>query len=195
MATLTIKQAKELGKELVLGNAIKTKVTTTVQMLYMAHCGGDIKADKPLIALWEQCATDKPTLAVIRSIFNRVTKAVHKELGIDKPAMCVKDSQLVEVQKRGGNGGSGEGSGEGTGEGTGESTGSDGANVMSPTGKALPPIEALAEAIFQVSAFAEECVKVEKNSELANAMINADIALCEIKTKLLEALEPLDQAA
>ena len=186
MATLTIKQAKELGKELVLGNAIKTKVTTTVQTLYMAHCGGDIKAEKPLIALWEQCATDKPTLAVIRSIFNRVTKAVHKELGIDKPAMCVKDSKLVEVQKRGGKGGA---------EGTGEGTGSEGANVMSPTGKALPPIEALAEAIFQVSAFAEECVKLEKNSELANAMINADIALCEIKNKLLEALEPLDQAA
>lgn len=189
MATLTIKQAKDLGQEMVLGTAIKAKVTTTVQMLYMAHCGGDIKADKPLIALLEQCATDKPTLAVIRSIFNRVTKAVHKELGIDKPAMCVKDSKLVEVQKRGGNGG------EGTGEGTGESTGSEGANVMSPTGKALPPIEALAEAIFQVSAFAEECVKVEKNSDLANAMINADIALCEIKSKLLEALEPLDQAA
>jgi len=191
MATLTIKQAKDLGQEMVLGTAIKAKVTTVVQMLYMAHCGGDIKADKPLIALWEQCATDKPTLAVIRAIFNRVTKAVHKELGIDKPAMCVKDSKLVEVQKRGGNGGGA----EGTGEGTGESTGSDGANVMSPTGKALPPIEALAEAIFQVSAFAEECVKVEKNSELANAMINADIALCEIKSKLLEALEPLDQAA
>jgi hypothetical protein len=191
MATLTIKQAKELGQEMVLGTAIKTKVTTIVQTLYTAHCGGDIKADKPLIALWEQCATDKPTLAVIRAIFNRVTKAVHKELGIDKPAMCVKDSKLVEVQKRGGNGGGAEGSGEGSGE----STASDGANVMSPTGKALPPIEALAEAIFQVSAFAEECVKVEKNSDLANAMINADIALCEIKTKLLEALEPLDQAA
>ena len=100
----------------------------------------------------------------------------------------------VEVDGSGGNGGGAEG-GEGTGEGTGESTGSEGANVMSPTGKALPPIEALAEAIFQVSAFAEECVKVEKNSELANAMINADIALCEIKSKLLEALEPLDQAA
>ena len=191
MATLTIKQAKELGQEMVLGTAIKTKVTTIVQTLYTAHCGGDIKADKPLIALWEQCATDKPTLAVIRAIFNRVTKAVHKELGIDKPAMCVKDSKLVEVQKRGGNGGGAEGSGEGSGE----STASDGANVTSPTGKALPPIEALAEAIFQVLAFAEECVKVEKNSDLANAMINADIALCEIKTKLLEALEPLDQAA
>ena len=190
MATLTIKQAKDLGQEMVLGTAIKAKVTTVVQMLYMAHCGGDIKADKPLIALWEQCATDKPTLAVIRSIFNRVTKAVHKELGIDKPAMCVKDGQLVEVQKRGGNGGA-----EGTGEGTGESTGSEGANVMSPTGKALPPIEALAEAIFQVSAFAEECVKVEKDGVLANAMINADIALCEIKSKLMEALESLDQAA
>ena len=185
MATLTIKEARHLGRELVHGSEVKTKVTTVVQTLYTAHCGGDIKADKPLIALWEQCATDKPTLAVIRSIFNRVTKAVHKELGIDKPAMCVKDGKLVEVQKRGGKGGA---------EG-GEGTGAEGANVMTPTGKALPPIEALAEAIFQVSAFAEECVKLEKNSELANAMINADIALCEIKTKLLEALEPLDQAA
>ena len=113
MTTLTIKQAKELGQEMVLGTAIKAKVTTVVQMLYMAHCGGDIKTEKPLIALWEQCATDKPTLAVIRSIFNRVTKAVHKELDIDKPAMCVKDGQLVEVQKRGGKGGEGGEGGEG----------------------------------------------------------------------------------
>ena len=145
MATLTIKQAKELGKELVLGNAIKTKVTTTVQMLYMAHCGGDIKADKPLIALWEQCATDKPTLAVIRSIFNRVTKAVHKELGIDKPAMCVKDSQLVEVQKRGGNGGSGEG-GEGTGEGE---------HVINDKGEAVPTREQTKELLEHLKVLAE----------------------------------------
>ena len=117
MTTLTIKQAKELGQEMVLGTAIKAKVTTVVQMLYMAHCGGDIKTEKPLMALWEQCATDKPTLAVIRAIFNRVTKAVHKELDIDKPAMCVKDSQLVEVQKRGGKGGA-EGGEGGEGEHT-----------------------------------------------------------------------------
>ena len=193
MATLTIKKANQLGAEMVHGTAVKTKVTDAVKATYIKYIDGTTD-QKALVALWEMCATDKPTLAVIRSIFNRVTKAVHKELDIDKPAMCVKDGQLVEVQKRGGNGGGAEG-GEGTGEGTGESTGTDGANVMSPTGKALPPIEALAEAIFQVSAFAEECVKVEKNSELANAMINADIALCEIKSKLLEALEPLDQAA
>ena len=192
MATLTIKKANQLGAEMVHGTAVKTKVTEIVKATYIKYIDG-VTDQKALVALWEMCATDKPTLAVIRSIFNRVTKAVHKELGIDKPAMCVKDGQLVEVQKRGGKGGA-EG-GEGTGEGTGESTGSEGANVMSPTGKALPPIEALAEAIFQVSAFAEECVKVEKNSDLANAMINADIALCEIKSKLLEALEPLDQAA
>jgi hypothetical protein len=117
MTTLTIKQAKKLGQDLVSGTAVKAKVTTTVQTLYTAHCGGDIKADKPLdskslilpetllVALWEQCVTDKPTLAVIRSIFNRVTKAVHKELDIDKPAMCVKNGQLVEVQKRGRKGG------------------------------------------------------------------------------------------
>ena len=188
MATLTIKKANQLGAEMVHGTAVKTKVTDAVKATYIKYIDGTTD-QKALVALWEMCATDKPTLAVIRSIFNRVTKAVHKELGIDKPAMCVKDGQLVEVQKRGGKGGA-----EG-GEGSGESTGSEGANVMSPTGKALPPIEALAEAIFQVSAFAEECVKVEKDGVLANAMINADIALCEIKSKLLEALEPLDQAA
>ena len=192
MTTLTIKKANQLGAEMVHGTAVKTKVTEIVKATYIKYIDGTTD-QKALVALWEMCATDKPTLAVIRAIFNRVTKAVHKELDIDKPAMCVKDGQLVEVQKRGGNGGS-EG-GEGTGEGSEESTGSDGANVMSPTGKALPPIEALAEAIFQVSAFAEECVKVEKDGVLANAMINADIALCEIKSKLLEALEPLDQAA
>lgn len=189
MTTLTIKKANQLGAEMVHGTAVKTKVTEIVKATYIKYIDGTTD-QKALVALWEMCATDKPTLAVIRSIFNRVTKAVHKELDIDKPAMCVKDGQLVEVQKRGGNGGGAEG-----GEGTGEGTGSEGANVMSPTGKALPPIEALAEAIFQVSAFAEECVKVEKDAVLANAIIYADIALCEIKTKLLEALESLDQAA
>ena len=117
MTTLTIKQAKELGQELVLGTAIKSKVTTAVHALYIEYAGG-LKTDKPLIALWEQCATDKPTLAVIRSIFNRVTKAVHKELDMDKPAMCVKDGQLVEVQKRGGKGGGSEGGEGGEGEHT-----------------------------------------------------------------------------
>lgn len=189
MTTLTIKKANQLGAEMVHGTAVKTKVTEIVKATYIKYIDGTTD-QKALVALWEMCATDKPTLAVIRAIFNRVTKAVHKELDIDKPAMCVKDGQLVEVQKRGGNGGGAEG-----GEGTGEGTGSEGANVMSPTGKALPPIEALAEAIFQVSAFAEECVKVEKDAVLANAIIYADIALCEIKTKLLEALESLDQAA
>jgi hypothetical protein len=145
MATLTIKQAKDLGQEMVLGTAIKTKVTTIVQTLYMAHCGGDIKADKPLIALWEQCATDKPTLAVIRSIFNRVTKAVHKELDIDKPAMCVKDSKLVEVQKRGGNGGGAEG-GEGTGEGE---------HVMNDKGEAVPTKEQTKELMAHLKVLAE----------------------------------------
>lgn len=117
MTTMTIKQAKELGQELVLGTAIKSKVTTAVHALYIEYAGG-LKTDKPLVALWEQCATDKPTLAVIRAIFNRVTKAVHKELDMDKPAMCVKDGQLVEVQKRGGKGGGSEGGEGGEGEHT-----------------------------------------------------------------------------
>jgi len=143
MDTLTIKQAKELGKELVLGTAVKSKVTTAVHALYIEYARG-LMTDKPLIALWEQCATDKPTLAVIRAIFNRVTKAVHKELGIDKPAMCVKDSKLVEVQKRGGNGGA-EG-GEGTGEGE---------HVMNDKGEAVPTKEQTKELMAHLKVLAE----------------------------------------
>lgn len=143
MDTLTIKQAKELGKELVLGTAVKSKVTTAVHALYIEYARG-LMTDKPLIALWEQCATDKPTLAVIRSIFNRVTKAVHKELGIDKPAMCVKDGKLVEVQKRGGNGGA-EG-GEGTGEGE---------HVMNDKGEAVPTKEQTKELMAHLKVLAE----------------------------------------
>ena len=37
---------------------------------------------------------------------------------MDKPAMCVKDGQLVEVQKRGGKGGGAEGGEGGEGEHT-----------------------------------------------------------------------------
>ena len=144
MTTMTIKQAKELGQEMVLGTAIKAKVTTVVQMLYMAHCGGDIKTEKPLIALWEQCATDKPTLAVIRAIFNRVTKAVHKELDIDKPAMCVKDGQLVEVQKRGGKGGGAEGSEGGEGE-----------HTLNAEGEAVPTKEQNRELMAHLKILAE----------------------------------------
>lgn len=143
MDTLTIKQAKELGKELVLGTAVKSKVTTAVHDLYIEYARG-LMTDKPLIALWEQCATDKPTLAVIRSIFNRVTKAVHKELEIDKPAMCVKDGKLVEVQKRGGNGGA-EG-GEGTGEGE---------HVMNDKGEAVPTKEQTKELMAHLKVLAE----------------------------------------
>jgi hypothetical protein len=156
MTTLTIKQAKKLGQDLVSGTAVKAKVTTTVQTLYTAHCGGDVKADKSLdskslilpetllVALWEQCVTDKPTLAVIRSIFNRVTKAVHKELDIDKPALCVKNGQLVEVQKRGRKGGGAEG-----GEG------GEGKHTINAEGNAVPTREQNRELMSNLKILAE----------------------------------------
>jgi hypothetical protein len=191
----TIKQAKALAAELVLGTAVKTAVTDVVSELYNALAldlaGKD--AEKALVALWEGCAVDKASLAVIRSIFNRVTKRIHKELDIDKRAMVVKDGKLVEAQLRGaskgtGNGGGGDGEGDSTAEAT-------GASVIAPNGKALSPVEALAEAVFQVSAYAEELARIEQDSELSQSIIDVDLALCQIREKLLEALEPLDKAA
>ena len=143
----TIKQAKALAAELVLGTAVKTAVTDIVSELYSEHIATGKGAEKVLVTLWEGCAVDKASLAVIRSIFNRVTKRIHKELNIDKRAMVVKDSKLVEAQLRGaskgtGNGGGGEGEGDSTAEPT-------GASVIAPNGEALSPVEALAEGLFK----------------------------------------------
>ena len=117
---ITIKDAKFLAKELILGTDIKSRATDTVRATYAAYVSGDEKAEKVLVTLWEVCATDKPTLAVIRSIFNRVTKKMHKELDIDKRAMIVKDGKLVESQQRAAKGTGGGGEGEG-GEDNGQS--------------------------------------------------------------------------
>ena len=189
--TMTIKQAQALAVELVEGTAVKTKVTDIVSDLYNVHVATGKGAEKVLVALWEGCAVDKASLAVIRSIFNRVTKRIHKELDIDKRAMVVKDSKLVEAQLRGASKGTGNG-GEGEGDTGEESTG---ASVIAPNGQALSPVEALAEALFQLSAYAEELAKIEQDSELAQSIIDVDLSLCQIKEKLLEALEPLDKAA
>ena len=189
---MTIKQAKELAADLVEGTAVKNKVTDIVSDLYNVHIATGKGAEKVLVALWEGSAINKPSHAVIRSIFNRVTKRIHKELDIDKRAMCVKDGKLVEVQLRGTGKGTGTGGGEGEGNSTAEPTG---ASVIAPNGKALSPVEALAEALFQVSAYAEELAKIEQDGELSQSIIDVDVALCQIKEKLLEALEPLDIAA
>ena len=187
---MTIKQAKALAAELVLGTAVKTAVTDVVSELYSEHIATGKGAEKVLVALWEGSAINKPSLAVIRSIFNRVTKRIHKELNIDKRAMCVKDGKLEEVQLRGTSKGTGGGEGEGD-----SSEAPTGASVIAPNGEAVTPIEALAEAIFQVSAYAEELAKVEKDAELASAIATADLALLEIKNRLEEALIPLDKVA
>jgi len=189
---MTIKQAKELAADLVEGTAVKNKVTDIVSDLYNVHVTTGKGAEKVLVALWEGSAVDKASLAVIRSIFNRVTKRIHKELNIDKRAMCVKDGKLEEVQLRGASKGTGTGGGEGEGDSTAEPTG---ASVIAPNGEALSPVEALAEGLFKMSAYAEELAKIEQDGELSQSIIDVDLALCQIREKLLEALTPLDKAA
>ena len=143
MTTLTITKAKRLAAEIIHGTSVKSKVTETVKVAYIQTINGT-SDDKALVALWEICATDKPTLAVIRSIFNRVTKAVHKEFDIDKPAMCVKDGQLVEVQKRGGKGGGSEGGEGGEGE-----------HTLNAEGEAVPTREQNRELMAHLKILAE----------------------------------------
>ena len=67
MATLTIKKANQLGAEMVHGTAVKTKVTEIVKDTYIKYIDG-VTDQKALVALWEMCATDKPTLADRKSV-------------------------------------------------------------------------------------------------------------------------------
>ena len=140
---ITIKDAKFLANELILGTDIKNRATETVRATYAAFVSGDEKAEKILVTLWEVCATDKPTLAVIRAIFNRVTKKMHKELGIEKRAMVVKDGKLVEAQQRGAKG---DGGAEGEGEGGAENTGKEFATTNKRDENAIRVLYALLSA-------------------------------------------------
>tara|TARA_R110001606_G_scaffold50027_6_gene125691 strand:- start:716 stop:1198 length:483 start_codon:yes stop_codon:yes gene_type:complete len=159
---ITIKDAKFLANELILGTDIKSRATETVRATYAAFVSGDEKAEKILVTLWEVCATDKPTLAVIRAIFNRVTKKMHKELEIDRRAMVVKDGKLVEAQQRGT-----KGDGGGEGEGGAENTGKEFATTNKRDQHAILVLH--------------ELLSAEKDVEIRNALSLAiDALACKL---------------
>ena len=108
---------------------------------------------------WETCATDKATLAVIRSIFNRVSKKIHEQIGLDKRAIVVKDGKLTEAQLRGGKDkGGAQGGSEGGSEGEGE-------HVLNATGEAVPVSEAQKELQWNVAVLYDLSKQVETETE------------------------------
>ena len=68
---------------------------------YRLFLQGNADAAKGLVRLWQLCEADsKESLATIRTLFNRVTKKIHKELKVNLRAIVVVDGQLVEAQAR-----------------------------------------------------------------------------------------------
>ena len=115
MSNLTLKNAQALAVEYVTAQGVRDSVTAILNSAYIAHVDGDKKATKYIVTFWGCVASrDKKALATLRSLFNRVTKAVNKEKGISEKACTVKDGKIQEVTPRvkTGNGGSGDGDGE-----------------------------------------------------------------------------------
>ena len=101
MNTLTMKNAQALAIEYVTAQGVRDSVTAILNSAYIAHVDGDKQATKYIVTFWGCVASrDKKALATLRSLFNRVTKAVNKEKGISEKACTVKDGAIVEVTPR-----------------------------------------------------------------------------------------------
>jgi hypothetical protein len=101
MTNLTLKNAQALAVEYVTAQGVRDSVTAILNSAYIAHVDGDKKATKYIVTFWGCVASrDKKALATLRSLFNRVTKAVNKEKGISEKACTVKDGKIQEVAPR-----------------------------------------------------------------------------------------------
>lgn len=82
-------------------NAGNAGLSSFIANDYRLFLQGNKEAAKGLIKLWQLCEADsKESLATIRTLFNRVTKKMHKELNVNLRAIVVVDGELVEAQAR-----------------------------------------------------------------------------------------------
>ncbi len=82
-------------------NAGNAGLSSFIANDYRLFLQGNKEAAKGLIKLWELCEADsKESLATIRTLFNRVTKKIHKEMSLNLRAIVVVDGELVEAQAR-----------------------------------------------------------------------------------------------
>ena len=82
-------------------NAGNAGLSSFIANDYRLFLQGNKEAAKGLVKLWQLCEADsKESLATIRTLFNRVTKKMHKELNLNIRAIVVVDGELVEAQAR-----------------------------------------------------------------------------------------------
>ena len=129
MTTKTTVQ--NLASGFISANTNKIKITAFITEQYSTYINmpttteGE-KAESELVELWNLISANpkddsdrKKAIASFKSLMNRVTKKVNKDLDNGLRAMVVKDGKLVEAQARGSNSGEG---GEGGEEGGNTST-------------------------------------------------------------------------
>ena len=129
--TTTKSTVQNLASGFISANTNKIKITAFITEQYSTYINmpttteGE-KAESELVELWNLISANpkddadrKKAIASFKSLMNRVTKKVNKDLDNGLRAMVVKDGKLVEAQARGSNSGEG---GEGGEEGGNTST-------------------------------------------------------------------------
>lgn len=109
----TLNMTKEIALKLAKGLKAGTKNKAQVTELLTAALNSymdksNIQARDFILALWEGLNGDAPSIAVLRSLINRISKRINKEKGKpNAPALTVKDGEIVDVVPRSSKGGEG----------------------------------------------------------------------------------------
>ena len=109
----TLNMTKEIALKLAKGLKAGTKNKAQVTELLTAALNSymdksNIQARDFILALWEGLNGDSPSIAVLRSLINRISKRINKENGKpNAPALTVKDGEIVDVVSRSSKGGEG----------------------------------------------------------------------------------------
>jgi len=113
---MTVEMAGKLARGFKTGIKNKRQVTdilTEATTLWINK--KDVKSGNFIRAFWEALNGDAPSIAVARSLLNRISKRINKENGNpDAPALTVKDGEIVDVVPRSSKGGEGGEGGEGS---------------------------------------------------------------------------------
>jgi hypothetical protein len=106
---MTVEMAGKLARGFKTGIKNKRQVTdilTEATTLWINK--KDVKSGNFIRAFWEALNGDAPSIAVARSLLNRISKRINKENGNpDAPALTVKDGEIVDVVPRSSKGGEG----------------------------------------------------------------------------------------
>jgi len=106
---MTVEIAAKLARGFKTGIKNKRQVTDILtEALELWINKKDIKARDFILAFWEALNGDAPSIAVARSLLNRISKRINKENGKpNAPALTVKDGEIVDVVPRSSKGGEG----------------------------------------------------------------------------------------